>query len=113
MRNRIACVLLSTVALGMLAVPAQAIQHHQPSGTASAVPADWADGEVRRVDKDAQKLTIRHGPLPKLDMPTPMTMVYRVKDAGMLEQVKAGDKVKFQAEKVSGAFTITAIETAK
>jgi Cu/Ag efflux protein CusF len=73
----------------------------------------WADGEVRRVDKDAQKLTIRHGPLPALDMPMAMTMVYRVRDGAMLEQVKAGDKVKFQAEKVSGAFTVTAIEAVK
>lgn len=68
------------------------------------------DGEVRRVDKDAQKLTIRHGPLPSLDMPSAMTMVYRVKDPAMLDQVKAGDKVKFQAEKIGGAFTVTAIE---
>ncbi len=73
----------------------------------------WADGEVRRVDKDAQKLTIRHGPLPNLDMPTAMTMVYRVKEAALLEKVKSGDKVKFQAEKANGAFTVTAIEPVK
>jgi Cu/Ag efflux protein CusF len=79
-------------------------KHHKDS---------WADGEVRRVDKDAQKLTIRHGPLPNLDMPTAMTMVYRVKDAALLEKVKSGDKVKFQAEKANGAFTVTAIEPAK
>lgn len=96
-----------------LSATGYAVQHLQPSGTASIVQAEWADGEVRRVDKDAQKLTIRHGPLPQLDMPAPMTMVYRVKDAAMLEQVKAGDRVKFQAEKVSGAFTVTAIEPAK
>ncbi len=88
-------------------------KHPPPSATAAAVQADWADGEVRRVDKDAQKLTIRHGPLPSLDMPSAMTMVYRVRDVAMLEQVKAGDKVKFQAEKVSGAFTVTRIEAVK
>jgi Cu(I)/Ag(I) efflux system protein CusF len=71
------------------------------------------DGEVRKVDKDAKKITIRHGPLPQLDMPQPMTMVYQVKDPAMLNQVKAGDKVKFAAEKVSGAFTITKIEPAQ
>jgi Cu/Ag efflux protein CusF len=75
--------------------------------TAQAEPAD---GEVRKVDKDAQKITIRHGPLPDLDMPQAMTMVYRVKDPAMLDRVKAGDKVKFQAENVGGAFTVTKIE---
>ncbi|HWA36344.1 MAG TPA: copper-binding protein [Burkholderiales bacterium] len=74
--------------------------------------AQPADGEVRRVDKDAQKLTIRHGPLPQLDMPQPMTMVYRVKDPALLDKVKAGDKIRFEAEKIGGAFTVTRIEPA-
>jgi Cu(I)/Ag(I) efflux system protein CusF len=67
---------------------------------------------VRKVDKDAKKITIKHGPLANLDMP-PMTMVFQVKDPAMLEQVKAGDKIKFQAEKVGGAYTVTKIEPAK
>lgn len=71
-----------------------------------------ADGEVRKVDKEAKKITLRHGPLANLDMPA-MTMVFQVKDPAMLDQVKQGDKVKFQAEKVGGAFTITKIEPAK
>ena len=71
-----------------------------------------ADGEVRKVDKDAKKLTLRHGPIQNLDMPA-MTMVFQVKDPAMLEQVKPGDKVKFQAEKLGGAFTVTRIEPAK
>ena len=78
-----------------------------------AAQAEPADGEVRRVDKDAQKITIRHGPLPGLDMPQPMTMVYRVKDPAMLDRVKPGDKVKFEAEKIGGAFTVTEIEPVK
>jgi Cu/Ag efflux protein CusF len=64
------------------------------------------------VDKEAKKITLRHGPLANLDMPA-MTMVFQVKDPAMLDQVKAGDKVKFQAEKVGGAFTITKIEPGK
>jgi Cu(I)/Ag(I) efflux system periplasmic protein CusF len=72
-----------------------------------------ADGEVRKVDKDAQKLTIRHGPLPQLDMPTPMTMVYRVKDPALLDQVKPGDKIRFVAEKIGGQFMVIRIEQAK
>jgi Cu(I)/Ag(I) efflux system periplasmic protein CusF len=71
-----------------------------------------SDGEVRKIDKDAKKITIKHGPLANLDMP-PMTMVFQVKDPAMLDQVKAGDKVKFQAEKVGGAFTITRLEPVK
>jgi len=75
--------------------------------------APLTDGEVRKVDREAQKITIRHGPLPSLYMPSPMTMIYRVKDPAMLDQVKAGDKVKFQAEKVDGVFTVTKIEPAQ
>ncbi len=89
--------------------------HHKKDGArqSSTPNASLVDGEVRRVDKDAQKITVRHGPLPQLDMPQPMTMVYRVKDPAMLDKVKAGDKVKFQAEKINGAFTLTAIEPAR
>ena len=68
-----------------------------------------SDGEVRKVDREAKKITIKHGPLQNLDMP-PMTMVFQVKDTAMLEQVKAGDKVKFFAEKIGGQFTLTRIQ---
>jgi Cu/Ag efflux protein CusF len=70
-----------------------------------------SDGEVRKVDKDAKKITIKHGPLTNLDMPA-MTMVFQVADPAMLEQVKAGDKVKFEAEKVGGGYRITRIARA-
>lgn len=93
---------LFLTALAMTAVFADD-KHHQ---------ANLSEGEVRKVDKDARKITLRHGPLPDLDMPKPMTMVYRVKDPAMLEKVKAGDKVKFQAEKINGVFTVTQIEPA-
>jgi uncharacterized cupredoxin-like copper-binding protein/Cu/Ag efflux protein CusF len=68
-----------------------------------------ANGEVRKVDKEAKKITIKHGPLPELDMPA-MTMVFQVKDPAMLDQVVAGDKIQFKAEKLGGAFTVTRIE---
>ncbi|SHG66288.1 copper-binding protein [Massilia sp. CF038] len=77
---------------------------------ALANPAEnMADGEIRKVDMDAGKLTIRHGELKNLDM-APMTMVFRVKDKAMLGQVAAGDKVRFSAEKIEGALTVTALE---
>ena len=81
-------------------------QNGQPQGAA------LTEGEVRKVDKEAKKITIKHGPLAKLDMPA-MTMVFQVKDPAMLEQVKAGDKVKFEADKIGGAFTVTRIERAQ
>ena len=96
------------------ALPAYADEaHHKPAAGATAQPAaELSDGEVRRVDKDAKKITLRHGPLANLEMPA-MTMVFQVKDPAMLDQVKVGDKVKFVAEKVGGAFTITKIESAR
>ena len=81
----------------------------------AALPAgaqSMSEGEVRKVDKDAQKITIKHGPLKNLDMP-PMTMVFRVKDAAMLDAVKQGDKVKFVAENVGGQFVVTEIGPAQ
>ena len=87
---------------------------HGAPQSVQAAPASAAmsDGEIKKVDKSAGKLTIKHGPLANLEMP-PMTMVFRAGDPKMLEQVKAGDKVKFEAEKVKGALTVTRIEAAK
>jgi Cu(I)/Ag(I) efflux system periplasmic protein CusF len=87
-------------------------EHHKPAAGASQAAEPLSEGEVRKVDKDAQKITVRHGPLANLDMPA-MTMVFQVKDAVMLDKVKTGDKVKFRAEKVGGAFTITQIDAAE
>jgi Cu(I)/Ag(I) efflux system protein CusF len=70
------------------------------------------DGEIRKVDKDAAKLTIKHAELPNLGM-MPMTMVFKVQDPAMLGQVAAGDKVRFAAEKVGGALTVVALEAVK
>jgi Cu/Ag efflux protein CusF len=80
------------------------------SGAAHA--QELAEGEIRKVDKDAKKITLKHGPIPNLDMPA-MTMVFQVKDTAMLDAVKAGDKVKFEAQKIGGAYTVTSIEKAK
>src|SRR5262249_21652645 len=82
-------------------------------GTNHQEAAQLVDGEVRKVDRDARKLTIRHGPLPQFDMPTPMTMVYQVKDPALLDLVKPGDKIRFAAEKVGGLFTVIRIEPGK
>ena len=89
-----------------------AADHAAHHAVAKAQPAALSEGEIRKVDKDAKKITIKHGPLNNLDMP-PMTMVFQVKDAAMLGQVKAGDKVRFTAEKIGGQYTVTALEPAK
>jgi Cu/Ag efflux protein CusF len=70
-------------------------------------------GQVVKVDEAANKITIKHGPIPKLDMDEGMTMVFAAPDPNMLKAVKAGDKVNFDAERVRGQLTITKIEKAK
>ena len=71
------------------------------------------DGLVTKIDASADKITIKHGPMKKFDMEDGMTMVYRVQDPAMLKAVKAGDKVKFDAENVNGQFVVTKIQKEK
>jgi len=71
------------------------------------------DGQVTKVDQSAGKITIRHGPIKKLGMEEGMVMVFRAQDPAMLKAVKAGDKVKFDADQVNGQFTVTKIEKAR
>ncbi|BEP51615.1 copper-binding protein [Variovorax sp. V116] len=78
--------------------------------TASA--AELADGEIRKVDKDNKKLTIKHGPLKSLDMPG-MTMVFGVSDETVLDKFQPGDKVRFDAGKTDGKIVVTHIEPAR
>ena len=92
--------------------------HDKPhaSAPAAVVPAGDAaplsEGEVRKIDKDTKKITLKHGELKNLDMPA-MTMVFQVKDLTLLDKVKVGDKVKFKAEKASSGFAVTEFEMAK
>jgi Cu/Ag efflux protein CusF len=74
--------------------------------------AQMVDGEVTKVDESAGKITIKHGPIKKFDMDS-MTMVFRASDPGMLKQIKPGDKIKFEPDKVNGQFTVMKIEKAK
>ena len=81
----------------------------QAAGAQSAL----IDGQVTKVDQSAGKITIRHGPIKKLGMDEAMTMVFRAQDSNMLKAVKAGDKVKFDADRMNGQLTVTTIEKAK
>jgi Cu(I)/Ag(I) efflux system protein CusF len=71
------------------------------------------DGQVTKVDESAGKITLKHGPIKKFDMDEGMTMVFRAADPAILKTVKAGDKVKFDADKVNGQFVVIKIEKAK
>jgi Cu(I)/Ag(I) efflux system periplasmic protein CusF len=71
------------------------------------------DGQVTKVDQSAGDITIKHGPIKKLDMDHGMTMVFHAKDPALIKAVKAGDKIKFDAEDVNGQLTVTKIEKAK
>ena len=75
--------------------------------------APMVNGQVTKIDEAAGKITLRHGPIKKLDMNEGMTMVFRVQDPAMLKQVKVGDKVRFDADRVNGQITVTKIEKKK
>ena len=100
----------------VLVVSAYAVWAHMapaaPAAQSAAAPVDMAEGEVRKIDKESKKVTLKHGPIKNLDMPG-MTMVFQVKDAAMLDSFKAGDKVKFKAEQTGRAYFVTEIEPAK
>ena len=82
------------------------------SGTVPMSAVAMTDGEVRKIDKENKKITLKHGEIKNLEMPG-MTMVFQVKDPAMLDRVKTGDKVMFKAEKANGAMVVTEIQTVK
>jgi len=107
--------LLAAVAVAAPLAVAQSTDHgahHVAQAPSPATTRDMFEGEVRKVDKDAGKITLKHGEMKSLEMPA-MTMVFQVRDKALLDKVKAGDKVRFSAEKASGALTVTAIEPAR
>jgi Cu/Ag efflux protein CusF len=94
--------LLAAALLAPLAAAAQA----------AGADADMASGEVRRINKEQNKITLRHGEIKSLEMP-PMTMVFTVRDPKLLDAVKVGDKVLFRAAKEDGGtYVVTAIKPA-
>lgn len=90
------------------------------ASTLLAAGAAWAqagsntmtDGEVRKVDKETKKITLKHGEIKNLDMPA-MTMVFKVQNAALLDKVQVGDKVRFTVEKGEGGYVVTSLEAAK
>jgi Cu/Ag efflux protein CusF len=96
-------------ALAAAILPA-AVQSAEPAKGSSA--ASLSSGEVRKVDREARKVTIKHGPIENLKMP-PMTMVFRVKDASQMDGLQPGSQVRFRAEEADGGYVITQLQKAK
>jgi Cu(I)/Ag(I) efflux system protein CusF len=106
---------LAAVLIGPVALHAGEAHRHDAPAVKKVTPDSQkkaasapSEGEVRRIDHDGKKITLRHGPITNLDMP-PMTMVFQVADPAMLDAVKPGDKVTFEAEKVGSAYRLTRI----
>jgi Cu/Ag efflux protein CusF len=83
------------------------------AGAPAAMGQQLVEGQVVKIDDAAGKITLRHGPIKKLEMDEGMTMVFKAQDPAMLKTVKVGDKVKFDADRVNGQITVTRIEKSK
>jgi Cu/Ag efflux protein CusF len=95
-----------------LPVLAQGMDHSKMAQAAKpTAAADMTEGEIRKIDKDNKKLTIKHGEIKNLDMPG-MTMVFQVRDNTMVDQVKVGDKVRFKVERAGSGFVVTELQQA-
>jgi Cu(I)/Ag(I) efflux system periplasmic protein CusF len=117
--------ILQTLSIAALLISSTAIVNaasHAAAPTAPATSAAQQDtaksnlpmatAEIRKIDVENKKITLKHGEIKNLDMPS-MTMVFGVNDAAMLDKLAAGDKVMFTADKVGSTFTVMSIEKAK
>lgn len=106
--------LIAAALLASTAAYAQQADHssHHPAQPGAAAAATPSEGEVRKVDMEQGKVTLRHGPLANLDMPA-MTMVFTAADKKLLEGLNQGDKVRFTADRQNGTYVVTAIEPVK
>jgi Cu(I)/Ag(I) efflux system periplasmic protein CusF len=98
---------LLAVSLGMLLGLSMSASAQTADGQALPVT-----GEVTKLDKETGRITLRHGEIKSLDMP-PMTMVFRVREPKLLDGVAVGDRIRFAAERIDGAYTVTAISKPK
>ena len=102
----------SALAQAPAAAAADSHSSHHPAAAASTAPqAELSEGEITRWDPRTLRLTLKHGEIKNLEMP-PMTMVFRVADASVVGDLKPGDKVRFRAEQISGAYHVQRIEKA-
>ncbi|MBN9628738.1 MAG: hypothetical protein ABS39_14680 [Acidovorax sp. SCN 65-28] len=102
----------SALAQAPAAAAADSHSSHHPAAAASPAPqGELSEGEITRWDPRTLRLTLKHGEIKNLEMP-PMTMVFRVADASVVGDLKPGDKVRFRAEQISGAYHVQRIEKA-
>lgn len=113
MNNMKQLIAVSALAWGVALPAASFAQMGMEPGKAQASsmaqPASMTEGEVKKVDPDAGKVTIKHGPIKNMDMPG-MTMVFTAKDKSLLTNVKAGDKIRFTVESEGGKMVLTEIQ---
>lgn len=102
-----------TIAVAAIFVlgPLTAFAQSAPSAKAAPVVV-LADGEIRKIDLESGKVTIKHGHIKSLDMP-PMTMVFVMREKSKLDGLKVGDKVKFDAVDEKGKMLVTVIQVQK
>ena len=101
------------LAISVFALASISTAFAQQPAVASAIAGnDMTDGEIRKIDKDSKKITIKHGDIKNLDMPA-MTMVFQVKDAAMLDTIQVGDKVSFKVIKTDSGYVVTELRAPK
>lgn len=103
-----ALILATTLGLAALS---PVVHASQTAAVSSSDMAMLTDGEVRKIDPAAGKITIKHGPIVHMDMPG-MTMVFTAKDKALLDQVKVGDKIRFMVSHEDGKMLVTEIQPA-
>lgn len=102
---------LATVATAIITLAgAPGVAHAQMDNRMDL--SKMTDGEIRKVDKEAGKVTIKHGEIKNLDMPG-MTMIFTAKEKSLLDKVQAGDKIKFAVVNDSGKMVVTDIQTVR
>ena len=102
----------AALAAATFVLPGQAQSASAPAKATESAKADKTEGEVRKIDKENKRITLKHGEIKNLDMP-PMTMVFQAADPAMLDKVKVGDKVRFVAANPGGKLTVTEIQPVK
>lgn len=100
-----------------LSAMAQATMDHSKMGMdhskmGMAAAPGMTDGEIRKIDKENGKVTIKHGEIKHMDMP-PMSMVFNVKDKAMLDKVQVGEKIQFIVVQDAGKMVVTDIKPGK
>ena len=105
---------MATALSGSASADSKGHDHHkaEPMKAMAANDAEMTNAEVRKVDKDAKKITLKHEAIKSLDMPG-MTMVFQVKDAALLDKAQAGDKIRFKVISEGGAYVVTDIQPNK